>query len=212
MAASMSSLLRRVAHRPEESLFNSLCIRSMSRGKYSIVPRSHFAMAVDNYTHFTSPIRRYVDMVVHRLLTQAVVNDDSMSQTGIVPYATACTYFNDMRDRARALQDISERQKSADFLRKKIGEEFMATITHVTPALMTVEMDRTGITGRVLLNTLIDDQYRLDYNTYVISGLKTGNCYRIGHRVRVRVSSVSVHRGIIDFTIVSREKVKGRWK
>jgi len=202
IAKAISTFLKQLEGKKEATLSTSLCIRAMARGKYSPLPRRHFALSFDAYTHFTSPIRRYADIVVHRLLAKAFI--DHTEHTGIIHYAEACTHFNFMRERAKSLEDRSDQQKCAEYLAAKTGEEMEGTITHVTPTMMAVELDESGIRGRVLLQTLIDDQYRLNFNTYVITGAKTNNHYRIGNRVCIRVAHVSASRGVIDFTLISK--------
>jgi ribonuclease R len=203
IAKSISSFMSMLEGLQEEMLFVNLSIRSMACGKYSPIPRRHFALAFDHYTHFTSPIRRYMDMVVHRLLTSAFI--DRSERTCIHDYEMACQHFNFMREKAKALEDCMERQKAAEYLSDKVGQEFEGTITHVSQTTMAVTLNDTGIRGRVPLKTLIDDSYELDLDQYIIHGKATGNFFRIGHRVTVRVAHVDASRAFIDFVITGRK-------
>ncbi|MDR3350965.1 MAG: VacB/RNase II family 3'-5' exoribonuclease [Prevotellaceae bacterium] len=206
IAKSIASFMSQLEGEQEEMLFINLAIRSMACGKYSAVPRRHFALSFDHYTHFTSPVRRYTDMVVHRLLTGAFV--DRSVRTNIFNYETACQHFNFMREKAKALEDCMERQKAAEYLSDKVGKEFEGTITHVSPTMLSVTLHDTGICGRVPLKSLLDDCYELDTEQYIIQGKTTGNFYRIGHRVTVRVAHVDSGRAIVDFVITGRKVSK----
>ncbi|MDR2358657.1 MAG: VacB/RNase II family 3'-5' exoribonuclease [Prevotellaceae bacterium] len=206
IAKSISNFMSQLEGEQEEMLFVNLSIRSMACGKYSPVPRRHFALSFDHYTHFTSPIRRYMDMVVHRLLTNAFI--DRSARTNIFNYETACQHFNFMREKAKALEDCMERQKAAEYLSDKVGQEFEGTITHVSPTTLSVTLSDTGIRGRVMLKSLLDDCYELNTDQYIIQGKTTGDFYRIGHRVTVRVAHVDSGRAIVDFVITGRKLSK----
>jgi ribonuclease R len=106
-----------------------------------------------------------------------------------------------MSQKAKLIERNSSQQKCAEFLRNKIGYFFTGTIIRVTDLQMTIELSESGIQGRILLRSLLDDRYRLDYSTYTIQGRKTGNCYRIGDELRVRLVYVDVARGLIDFAV-----------
>lgn len=206
IAKSISDFMSRLEGEQEEMLFINLSIRSMACGKYSPVPRRHFALSFDHYTHFTSPIRRYMDIVVHRLLTGEFI--DRSVRTNIFNYETACQHFNFMREKAKALEDCIERQKAAEYLSDKVGQEFDGIITHVSPTTLSVTLDDTGIRGRVMLKSLLDDCYELDADQYIIQGKTTGNFYRIGHRITVRVAHVDSGRALVDFVITGRKRSK----
>jgi len=203
----LSKFLQQIEGRPEEPLFTSLAIRSMNRAKYSTQLRSHFALAFEHYTHFTSPIRRYVDIVVHRFLTKAYI--DHTEQVGIVQFEAACGHFNAMKDKGKSLQEQAEQQKCAEYLSRYVSQEFDGTIVNVTPTMLAVQLNDCGATGRVLLRTLTDDLYHLDPETYVVTGAESGNTYRIGEKLRVRLAHVDIVRGTIDFTVIEKIK-KGR--
>ncbi|MDR0864486.1 MAG: VacB/RNase II family 3'-5' exoribonuclease [Candidatus Symbiothrix sp.] len=194
---NISQFLSQVKTSPEESLFTCLSVRSMAQAKYGNEPKHHFALAFDYYTHFTSPIRRYVDVAVHRLINQALINPDESA--GNFDFETACKHFNDKHQKAKTAQQQSVQQKSAKFLHDKIGQVFEGIITNANVAQMSVELTQTGVHGRLPLRSLMDDQYRLDNNTYIIRGSRTGKCYKIGDRLQVRVASVETDRGLINF-------------
>ncbi|MDR0694733.1 MAG: VacB/RNase II family 3'-5' exoribonuclease [Prevotellaceae bacterium] len=206
IAKSISNFMSQLEGEQEEMLFINLSIRSMACGKYSAIPRRHFALSFDHYTHFTSPIRRYMDMVVHRLLTGVFI--DRSVRTNIFNYEMACQHFNFMREKAKALEDCMERQKAAEYLSDKVGQEFEGIVTHVSPTNLLVTLSDTGIRGRVMLKSLLDDCYELDLNQYIIQGKMTGNFYRIGHRVTVRVAHVDSGRALVDFVLTGRKLSK----
>jgi ribonuclease R len=200
VSKNISTILSQTNNTQDEYLFTYLTIRSMAQGKYSDVPRRHFALAFWHYTHFTSPIRRYVDIVVHRMLTHELIDVDE--HTGIFDYETACKHFNRMSQKAKQMERHSDHQKCAEFLKGKTDHRFEAIIIRVTTLQMTVELFEFGIQGRILLKSLIDDQYRFDYNTYSAKGKYTHKQYRIGDKLQVRVACVDVDRGLIDFTVL----------
>ncbi|MDR1406158.1 MAG: VacB/RNase II family 3'-5' exoribonuclease [Prevotellaceae bacterium] len=209
ISKGISAFISQLEDVQEEMLFINLSIRSMACGKYTSMPRRHFALALNHYAHFTSPIRRYVDMTVHRLLTGALI--DRTAHTGIFDYETACRHFNFMREKAKALEDRMEQQKAAEFLMNKVGQEFEGVITHVSPSMMFVTLDGTGIRGRVLLKTLVDDNYELDVDQYIIYGKATNNFYRIGNRVTVRVVRADSSRALVDFILTACKQSKKRF-
>lgn len=201
VSMELNKLLKAVARKPEEALFANLAVRCMARGKYSMVPRRHFALSFDHYTHFTSPIRRYADVIVHRLVAKNFV--DVAEQTSIFDYDRACSHINFMCEKAKVLQDYSERQKCAEFLQNKIGEEFTGVIAHITPVMMTVQLKETGIRGRVKISSL-DGQYRMDTKMHVINGGKKGDFYRVGNKVKVQLLRANVSSGLVDFRIIEK--------
>jgi ribonuclease R len=200
IAKNISCFLSQIRTTEEASMFQYLAIRSMSQAKYSSVPRRHFALAFDHYTHFTSPIRRYVDIVVHRLMVRELI--DPNESTGIIDYEKACIHFNRMRQKAEVLERHSEQQKSAEFLQNKIDQLFDGVIIYVTANQIVVELLKSGIHGRIPLESLQDDGYHLDYATYTVKGGHSGRSYRIGDQLHLRLVSVELDLGYIDFSIV----------
>jgi ribonuclease R len=199
ISRNISGFLSQARKEHEESLFTYLTIRSMSQGKYSHVPRRHFALAFWHYTHFTSPIRRYVDIIVHRIITHELI--DSTEQTDAFDYEIACSHFNGRNQQAKLMERQADQQKCAEFLRNKIGDSFEGTIIGMTNLQMLIELPEFAIQGRILLRSLLDDHYRLDYITYTVRGRKTDHCYKIGDKLNVRVIYADVERGLIDFDI-----------
>ncbi|GHV22343.1 ribonuclease R [Clostridia bacterium] len=200
ISRNIAGFLSQMKTPQEESLFTYLAIRSMMQGKYSHVPRRHFALAFDHYAQFTSPIRRYVDIVVHRIMAQEL-SDDTTDPTGIFDYEEACRHFNRRREQAKAMERNSDQQKCAEFLRPKIGRSFDGIIVYVTSTQIEVELSESGIRGTVPLRSLKDDRYRLNYNTYKIIGEKSHKCYRICDPLRLRLVYVDVDKGIVEFNI-----------
>jgi ribonuclease R len=107
-----------------------------------------------------------------------------------------------MEQRAKTMEEFSKQQKSAEFLHDKIGQQYEATIMGVSAAQLVVEISKSGIRGRVLLRTLIDDRYKLNYNTYEIFGLGKGSCYKVGDKIQVRLIQADIGNGIISFNFI----------
>jgi ribonuclease R len=200
ISKNIAGFLSQLKTPQEASLFTYLAIRAMVQGKYSHVPRRHFALAFNHYAHFTSPIRRYVDIVVHRIMAQELSNDPT-DPTGIYDYEEACRHFNRKREQAKTMERNSDQQKCTEFLCRKISRLFDGIIVYVTSQYIEVELSESGIRGTVSLRTLKDDHYRLNYNTYKIVGEKSGKCYRIGDTLRLCLVYVDVEKGMIEFHI-----------
>ncbi|MDR0413008.1 MAG: VacB/RNase II family 3'-5' exoribonuclease [Dysgonamonadaceae bacterium] len=199
ISKNISGFLSQARNRREEYLFTYLTIRSMAQGKYSPVPRRHFALALRHYTHFTSPIRRYADIMVHRILCRELI--DASEWIGAPDFEAACKHLNRMHQQAKQIERYVDRQKCAEFLRYKIGQAFEGTIIGLTEAGLLIGLLEFGIQGRILLQSLLDDRYRLDPQSYTIRGKNKKSAYKIGDKLSVRLVSVDVRRGLIDFAI-----------
>ena len=187
--------------RPEEQLVRFLTLRAMSRARYSPDNLGHFGLASDVYVHFTSPIRRYPDVIVHRILKKALRGED-------LDYGRWVEYLEE------AGEHLSEQERLADeveweaidvlkarYMKSRIGEVFEGIITGVTSFGFFVEIKETLTEGLVKVSTLTDDDYVYDEPAHRLVGVRTGKVYRLGDTVRVRVLSVDEERGRVDLTL-----------
>lgn len=192
--------------RPEENLVRFLTLRSMKRAYYSPHNVGHFGLALEHYAHFTSPIRRYTDIIVHRLLKKAIRGED-------VPYEETVSYLEmvgqhlSMRER---LADDVERE-AIDLLKVRLikahlGETLRGIITGVVPFGFFVELQEYLTEGLVSISTLTDDQYIYDEPAHRLVGVRTGKVFRLGDVLRVRIVMVDEERGKIELELVEEER------
>lgn len=188
--------------KPEEKLINNILLRSMKWAKYSAKNKGHFGLASTAYTHFTSPIRRYPDLIVHRLLKTALQKGE-----GRVPEEVLAGKAEHLSRRERAAMDaereIVDRYR-VRFMKGKIGEEFDGIISGVSAFGFFVELLDIYVEGLVRLTDLHDDYYHYREERYCLAGERTRKSYRVGDPVRVRVERVDVERRHIDFGLVKR--------
>ncbi|MBC7266110.1 MAG: ribonuclease R [Coriobacteriia bacterium] len=188
--------------RPEELLINSLLIRALERARYSALLESHFGLASEAYCHFTSPIRRYPDLLVHRLLKAQLAKAlDKEPAASIAPeldwLAEHCSV---MEREAESAEDDSQRVKLVELMSEHVGEVFDALITGVVSFGMFVQLDNTA-EGLVHVKAMADDYYHLDAERFMLIGERNGAVYRLGQRVRVRLIDADVAEKRLDFEL-----------
>ncbi len=204
---ALQEILALVKGKPEETVISTVLLRSMKQAKYDIESLGHYGLSTDFYTHFTSPIRRYPDLIVHRLLRTYVINGqvDSLTQekwTNDLP--DIAEHTSSMERRAVEAERETDSLKKAEYMLDKLGEEFTGIISSVTNFGLFVELPNT-IEGLVHVNNLWDDYYNYNESQYAMIGEHTGKVYRIGDSVTVRVAKVSKEDRAIDFTIVKSQ-------
>jgi ribonuclease R len=195
--AAVQDVLRRVVGRPEERLVNTVLLRSMKPARYAVEPLGHFGLATDCYTHFTSPIRRYPDLVVHRLL------DVALRSAGRVPPDLAAIAEESSRRERVAMEAEREivQLKKIQFMQSRVGETHEGFVTGVAPFGAFVELCDMFVEGLVHVSTLGDDWFEHVAREHSLRGRRSGRRLRIGDAVRVTVAGVSVERRQIDFTL-----------
>jgi len=195
-------VLSEVKGRPEERVINEILLRSMKWAKYSAKNLGHFGLASDGYTHFTSPIRRYPDLIVHRLLKQVLSEKEvKISDEGLGNKADHLSERE--RVAMEAEREILNRYR-VRFMRDKIGEEFEGIVSGVTAFGFFVELKDVFVEGLVRVTSLHDDYYQYHEKKYCLIGERTHKTFRIGDEIRVRVDRVDVERRHIDFGIVEK--------
>jgi len=197
---AFQKILSGVKGRPEERVVNDVLLRSMKWAKYSAKNQGHFGLASDAYTHFTSPIRRYPDLIVHRLLKRVLSNKE-----GKILEEELRKKAEHLSQRERvameAEREIVDRYQ-VRFMREKIGEEFEGVISGVTAFGFFVELKDIFVEGLVRVTSLHDDYYYYHEKQYCLAGERTHKTFRIGDEVRVRVDRIDVERRHIDFGLV----------
>ena len=188
--------------RPEEQLIRFLTLRSMARAKYSPHNLGHFGLASDTYTHFTSPIRRYPDVIVHRLIKKALRGEDIDTDRWLEYLEEAGKHLSEQERLADEVEWEALDVLKARYMRSRIGEVFEGIITGVTSFGFFVEIKETLVEGLVKISTLTDDDYVYDEPAHRIVGVRTGKVYRLGDTVKVRVLSVDEERGKVDLILV----------
>ena len=186
--------------RPEKRLLNSLLLRAMERARYVHYLAPHFGLASEAYCHFTSPIRRYPDLLVHRLLRAQLLGglEEEPTASMAEELEWLSEHCSTMEREAEAAEDDSVRIKLCELMAAHVGEDFDGLITGVHSFGLFVQLDNTA-EGLVHVEAMADDYYRLDAERFVLWGEATGKRYRLGERVRVRITNVSVAEGRIDF-------------
>jgi len=203
----LQKVLFDVKGKPEERMVNQILLRSMKWARYSAKNLGHFGLASDAYTHFTSPIRRYPDLIVHRLLKRVMSKMEVQIAEEIL--ANKADHLSD-RERVamEAEREIVDRYR-VRFMRERIGEEFEGIISGVTAFGFFVELKDIFVEGLVRVTSLPDDYYQYHEKQYCLVGERTHRTFRIGDQVKVRVDRVDVERRHIDFGLLDKiHKVK----
>ena len=204
--AAFAAVLRKVAGRPEERLVNTVILRSMQQARYIAAPAGHFGLATEHYTHFTSPIRRYPDLVVHRLL------DVALRGAGTVPTDLAAIADETSRRERMALEAEREivQLKKIQFMQDKVGTTWDGFVSGVAPFGVFVELREVFVDGLVHVTTLGDDFYELVESQHLLRGRRTRRTIRVGDLVRVTIVGVSIERRQIDFTLEGSDDAGAR--
>lgn len=194
------------ADRPEESLVSTVVLRSMKRARYSEKSLGHFGLATDHYTHFTSPIRRYSDLVVHRLAGRSMVDGERLPEELRSEYLPAVSRRTSERERVAvdAERDSIDLKKT-EFMERHVGDVFAGTISGVTSFGLFILLDRYFVEGLVHVSSLDDDYYVFMEERLALIGENRKRQFRLGDRVRVQVTSVNLEDRKIDFALTDAE-------
>ena len=199
ISKSLNKLMDDVNGKREQNVIESVALRAMMKAKYSVFNIGHYGLAFDYYTHFTSPIRRYPDTMVHRLLTRYQEGGRSAIRDH---YEELCDHSSDMEQIAQNAERDSIKYKMVEFMSEYIGEEFDAHISGITAFGIYAEIDENHCEGMIPLHDLDDDYYDFDERNYQLVGRRRHNKYMLGDPIRIKVAKANIEKRQLDFTIV----------
>ncbi len=199
VAGSLNKLIDDLEGKPEQNVLQSLAIRTMAKARYSTAETGHFGLAFAHYTHFTSPIRRYPDMMAHRLLQHYLDGGQSVDRE---LYEARCKHSSEMEKRAADAERASIKYKQVEFMQKMEDREFEGIVTGVTEFGIFVEIMETSCEGLVRMTDLTDDFYELDKDNYRLIGSRTGRIISFGDTLKVKVKDTSLEKRSIDLQLV----------
>lgn len=209
---ALQQVLDMVEGQPEETVISTVMLRSMKQAKYEADNLGHFGLAAEFYTHFTSPIRRYPDLIVHRLIRTYLINgkmNDDTKREWDDKLPAIAEHASNMERRSVEAERETDDLKKAEFMLDKIGEEYDGIISSVTNFGMFIELPNT-IEGLVRVADMSDDYYNYDERSYAMIGERTGKIFRIGDEVSIRVVNVDKEERAIDFEIVGMKSSPAR--
>ncbi|MDZ4204278.1 MAG: ribonuclease R [Bacteroidales bacterium] len=199
LAHSFNRLFEQIAGKGEANMIESIAIRTMAKAEYSTQNIGHYGLDFKYYTHFTSPIRRYPDLMVHRLLECYLAGKPSVSAE---EYEPLCQHSSEMEKRAEQAERDSVKYKQAEFMMDKIGQEFFGLVSGVSKWGIFVEIEGNKCEGMVSLKYMNDDFYYLDEDNYRVVGQRHGQEYKLGDRVKIKVRKVDLQKKQMDFMLV----------
>lgn len=199
LSKGINSLLANVQGKPEENLVETIAIRAMAKAVYTTVNIGHYGLSFDYYTHFTSPIRRYPDLMVHRLLERYMAGGRSVNVQSL---EDECKHASDMEQLAANAERASIKYKQVEFMGERLGEEYDGVISGITEWGLYVEINENKCEGLVPIRDLEDDYYEFDEKNYCLMGRRKHRIYRLGDPIRIKVARANLERKQLDFALV----------
>jgi ribonuclease R len=201
ISTSINHLLDEVQGKREQHLIESIAIRSMAKAEYSTDNCGHYGLAFEYYSHFTSPIRRYPDMMAHRLLDHYAAGGKSVDQGA---YEEMCNHCSSMEQLASNAERSSIKYKQVEFMQDKVGQTFSGVVSGIQEWGIYVELNENKCEGMVPIRDLDDDFYAFDEKNYCLVGRKTRKTYRLGDEVVVRVKKTNLDKKQMDFEMMEK--------
>ena len=198
MARSLNKLMDDCNNKPEAKMIQSVALRAMMKAKYSVHNIGHFGLAFDYYTHFTSPIRRYPDTMVHRLLTRYANGGRSANEKH---YEELCEHCSEMELVAQNAERDSIKYKMVEFMADKIGETYDAHISGITSYGIYAEIDENHCEGMIPMRDLGDDYYDFDERNFCLVGRRHHHKYQLGDAIQIQVARADLEKKQLDFTV-----------
>lgn len=199
ISKSLNQLLEKVHGKKEETLISTISIRSMQRARYTTFNVGHYGLAFDYYTHFTSPIRRFPDMMVHRLLMRYLAGGRSVT---VDKYEPLCDHSSSMEQLASTAERASIKYKQVEYMASRLGEEYEGVISGLTEWGLYVEINENKCEGMVPIRDLDDDYYEFDEKNYCLRGRSKHRVYSLGDAVTIQVARANLERKQLDFKLV----------
>lgn len=204
VSRSLNKLMDEIEGKPEQNVLQQLAVRSMAKAKYSTDTKGHFGLAFQHYSHFTSPIRRYPDMMAHRLLQHYLDKGTSVNK---VEYEQKCLHSSEREKRAADAERASIKYKQVEFMTYAEKKEYDGLVSGVTEWGIYVEIIETKCEGMIRMADMDDDYYEFDEKNYRIIGRRRGKVYTLGDKVTVRVKKTDIDRRLIDLVFASSKVI-----
>ncbi len=205
LSGEINTLLESAKGKPEEGAIEIMALRSMARARYSTDNMGHYGLAFDYYTHFTSPIRRYPDMMVHRMLSHYLDSGKSLDKKS---YEDKCKHSSEREQLATEAERASIKYKMVEFMQDKIGLEFDGNVSGITEWGIFVELNPTKVEGLVALREIKEDYFVYDDETMSLRGKSSGKRFVLGTPVKVKVVKANLEQKQLDFALIWEEPLE----